>query len=82
MWLAPIAAVAYLESAVPFASNRRQMAIAELDLTNWPACGVKLAENDGRAVLIRAECLNLKRGVSFFSVSVPKLFTYSLLGIS
>jgi len=38
-WLAPIAAVEYLEAAPAFASNHGLgMAIAQLDLTNWPAC--------------------------------------------
>jgi hypothetical protein len=44
--LAPIATVEYLQAAVSLADNHRLgMAIAELDLTDRPACCVKLAEN-------------------------------------
>jgi len=41
VWLAPIAAVEYLEAARPLAYNHGLgMAIAELDLTNRTACRV------------------------------------------
>ncbi len=43
MWLAPVAAVEYLEAAHPLASNHDLgMAIPRLDLPDWPARGVKL----------------------------------------
>jgi hypothetical protein len=50
--LAPIAAaVEYLQAALMLAdSPDLGVAIAELDLTYRPASGVKLAENDSRAV--------------------------------
>jgi len=42
-WLAPAAAVEYLEAAHPLASNHDLgMAIPRLDLPDWPARGVKL----------------------------------------
>jgi hypothetical protein len=43
--------VEYLDAALALArSHRLGMAIAEFDLTDWPASGVQLAENDGRAI--------------------------------
>jgi hypothetical protein len=51
MWLAPIAAVEYLQAAASLAGNHDLgMAIAQLDLPNGPASGVKLAQNDHRAI--------------------------------
>jgi hypothetical protein len=55
--LAPIAAIEYLQAALTLASNHDLgVALAELDLPNRPASGVKLAENDGRAVPGAARC--------------------------
>jgi len=49
-WLAPIAAVEYLEAAPAFARNHGPgMPIAQLDLTNRPAGCVDLPENYRRA---------------------------------
>jgi len=49
--LAPIAAVEYLEAALPFASDYGLgMAIAQLDLTNRSACGIDLFR---RAIVAR-----------------------------
>jgi hypothetical protein len=49
--LAPIAPVEYCHAACSLASNHDLgMAIAELDLTDWPASGVKLAQNYRRAI--------------------------------
>jgi hypothetical protein len=46
MRLAPVSAIEYLHATLPLASNHGLgVAIAELDLTDWPARGVKLAEN-------------------------------------
>jgi hypothetical protein len=46
MWLAPIAAIEYLEAALAFASNHRLgMTITQLDLSNRPARSIDLAEN-------------------------------------
>jgi hypothetical protein len=46
----PPASYEYLEAARPFARNDDlRMAIAELDLANWPASGVNLAQDDGCA---------------------------------
>jgi hypothetical protein len=51
VWLAPIAAVEYLEAALSFTSNDGLgVPIAQLDLTNRPASGVNLPENYRRAV--------------------------------
>jgi len=50
-WLAPIAAVEYLEAALAFASNHGLgMAIAQLDLTNWTSGCIDLPENYRRTV--------------------------------
>jgi hypothetical protein len=63
-WLAPIAAVEYLEAAPAFASNHGLgMAIAQLDLTNWPARCVDLPENY-RRVGRRASWRSARRRVS------------------
>ena len=63
-WLAPIAAVEYLEAAPAFASNHGLgMAIAQLDLTNWPARCVDLQENY-RRVGRRASWRSARRRVS------------------
>ena len=46
MRLAPIEPVEYLKAALPFAVNNGfGMAIAQLNLTNRPACCIELAEN-------------------------------------
>ena len=51
MRLAPIATVENLKAALTLAgSHDLGVAIAKLDLTNRPACCVKLAENDRRAI--------------------------------
>ena len=48
--LAPIAPVEYLHAALTLASDHGLgVAIAEFDLAQRPARGVKLAENDGRS---------------------------------
>jgi hypothetical protein len=50
-WLAPIATIEYLQAELTLAGNHDLgMAIAQFDLTDWPASGVKLAENDRRAI--------------------------------
>ena len=50
LWLAPIAAVEYLEAALAFTRNQGLgMAIAQLDLTNWPASSINLPDNYRRA---------------------------------
>jgi hypothetical protein len=50
-WLMPIAPVENLQAALTLAGNHDLgVSIAELDLTYRPASGVKLAENDSRAV--------------------------------
>jgi len=50
VWLVPIAAVEYLESAPPLASNHHLgVPIAQIDLTNRPARGVNLPQNYRRA---------------------------------
>jgi hypothetical protein len=49
--LTPIAAIKYLKTVRPLASNHcLGVAITELDLTHRSASGVKLAENNRRAV--------------------------------
>jgi len=50
-WLAPIATTDYLQAALTLAGNHDLgMAIAQFDLTDRPASGVKLAENYRRAI--------------------------------
>jgi len=51
-WLPPIAAVEYLEAARPLARNDQLgMTVTKLYLSNWPASGINLPQDDGCAPL-------------------------------
>src|SRR5271163_277044 len=50
--LAPIAAVEYLEAARPLARNNQPgVTVTKLYLSNWPASGINLPQDDGCAPL-------------------------------
>ena len=62
VWLAPIAAVEYLEAAFAFASNHGHgMAIAQLDLANRPAGCIDLPENYRRSAHGLSRCSAQRR---------------------